>query len=72
MPNQYLSGSLTCGNMGAISFVPQNESGFVVSKDFESFSENIRVELMEENFEAIREMEDSNKWDGTYEANSTA
>ena len=69
-PNWYLSGSLMHGNISAIGSVSQNESDFVVNKDLELVSEEKRVELVKENFEATREMENNNKWDGTYEANA--
>ena len=58
------------GNVDGIGSVPQDKGSFIVSKDLESVSEEERVELVEENFKATREIEDGHKWDGIYEANA--
>ena len=68
--NWYLSGSLTHGNVSAIGFVPQNKGGFIVSENLELVGEEKGVELVEENFEATKEIENGNKWDRTYEVNT--
>ena len=56
--------------MSAIDFVLQDKVGFVVSEDFESVGEEKEVELVEKKFKVTKKMEDSNKWDETYEANA--
>ena len=58
--------------MDTIGSISQNKGSFVVNKDLELVGEEEEVELIEKNFEATRETEDSNKWDGTYKANNTA
>ena len=56
--------------MGAIDSVLQDRNSFVVSKDFKLVGEEKRIELVEENFEATKETENGDKWDGIYEVNA--